>query len=126
MTKMSKIKIHARRTSKAASGAVKNALRRLSHAQLEAQVAELEEQIALLKEEGIGKFSQGNREEVKTESLSPLEKSPLEKGPLEKSPIPCFWLRPGRAGAFLGNSGIFPLIFCRFFRRVPRCRLMKF
>ena len=51
MTKMSKIKINARRTSKAASGAVKNALRRLSHAQLESQVAELQEQIARLQED---------------------------------------------------------------------------
>ena len=81
MTKMSKVKINARRKEQSTERKVKSAQRQLSHVQMEAQIAALEAQIALLKGEGIGKFSQGNREEVKTESLSPLEKSPLEKSP---------------------------------------------
>jgi len=86
MTKMTKIKINARRKEQSAERKVKNAQRQLTNAQLESQVAALEEQIALLQGE-IGKFSQGNREDVKTESL--LEKSPLEKSPLEKEvPLP--------------------------------------
>ena len=93
------IKHHAGAVARA-KRAVKKAERKLSYSQLEAQIALLEEQIALLKGEGagdfpkgIGKFSQGdrekgsiagrtgtpgskaagsgNREDVKTETLSP-------------------------------------------------------
>jgi len=84
MTKMSKIKIEARRRAQSANRKVRNSERKLSGARVDAQLAAIEELIAslqarsaALKEgdrgKGIGKREEeGKREDVKTETLSPV------------------------------------------------------
>ena len=66
MTKMTKIKINARRKVQSAERKWKRAQHQLTHAQLESQLAEVQEQIALLQEECRGKSeeSRGKRVEL--------------------------------------------------------------
>jgi len=106
MTKMSKIKIDARRSVKSAKRIVKNTQRKLSNAQLaeqnaqlaeqnvhmEAQMAFLEEQIALLKGEGRGtrKEGRGTREEgreTREEGRETREENPASP-PSSRDPAP--------------------------------------
>ena len=82
MTKMSKVKINARRKEQSAERKVKSAQRQLSHAQMEAQIAALEAKIALLTGEGPVASGQGpvasetTHDSPQASSLKPLEKTP--------------------------------------------------
>ena len=61
MTKMSKIKINARRKTQSAERKVKSTQRQLSHVQMEAQIAQLQEQITLMQEaSGLGSGEKDN------------------------------------------------------------------